>query len=61
MRAARFSAGVSSDRSRNAEDDFAGARSSSGARSVEVEAVVGRADSRLVVATLAMVEIVAVG
>lgn len=60
-RAARFSAGVSSERSRNADRDLAGARSSSGARRVEVAEAVGNADSRFAVATFEMDEIAAVG
>jgi hypothetical protein len=53
-----FSLGVSSERSRIAEAVF-GASNSSGARSVDVDEVVGRADSRVVAETLEMVEMVA--
>lgn len=55
----RFSVGVSSLRARGSEDE--GKKTSSGASIVAADFVVGRADSRVVVETLAMVEITALG
>ena len=59
VRRARFSAGVSSLRARCEEDEVANI--SSGASMVAVDLDVGRADSKVAVATLATVDIVAFG
>lgn len=59
LRAARFCAGVSSLRARKSLED--GANISSGASIVEVDFVVGSADSMVVAATLEIVEMVALG
>ena len=59
VRRARFSAGVSSLRARCEDDEVANI--SSGASMVAVDLDVGRADSKVAVATLDMVDIVAFG
>ena len=59
VRRARFSTGVSSLRARCEEDEVANI--SSGASIVAVDLDVGRADSKVAVATLAIVDIVAFG
>lgn len=57
VRRARFSMGVNSLRARSEEDGAA--NTSSGASIVDVDLVVGRADSRVAVAVLVTVEIIA--